>query len=214
MNPAGAPRDLVVLAADSDAYRVLEAILQTPDRLGTRPIAFEIERHPRHDPGCRLGSTEYLRPFLGHFRHALVVFDRDGCGSTQTRRELQDEITANLAANGWQDRARAIVIAPELEIWAWGSWTNLATVLGSRESALREVVTRQGLSISDLDKPTNPKTALGAVIGNRSRSGRRRRRSPRLFGELAANAPLNGCRDPAFRELRRTLRTWFPPPRT
>lgn len=110
--------------------------------------------------------------------------------------------------------ARVIVIAPELEVWAWGSWTNLATVLGSRESALREVVARRGFSISDLGKPTEPKAALGAVVGNRQRSGRQRRRSPRLFGQLAASAPLNGCRDPAFRELRRTLRTWFPPPRT
>ena len=117
MNPAGAPKDLFVLAADADAHRVLEAILKTPARLGIRPVTFEIERHPEHDPGCRRKSTEYLRPFLRRFRHALVVFDRDGCGSTQTRRELQNEITADLAVNGWQDRARAIVIDPELEIW-------------------------------------------------------------------------------------------------
>lgn len=212
MNPAGAPRDLVVLAADADAHRVLEAILKTPDRLGIRPVTFAIERHPGHDPGCWLGATEYLRPFLGRFRHTLVVFDRDGCGSTKTRRQLQNEINAALATNGWQDRARAIVIAPELEIWVWGSWTNLATVLGSTESVLRELLTRQGLPTSDLDKPTDPKTALSTVIGRRHQSGRRNRRSPRLFGQLAANAPLNGCRDPAFRELRRTLRTWFPPP--
>lgn len=207
MNPAGAPKDLFVLAADSDAHRVLEAILKTPARLGIRPVTFEIERHPEHDPGCRLGSTEYLRPFLGRFRHALVVFDRDGCGSTKTRREIQNEITADLAANGWQDRARAIVIAPELEIWVWGSWSNLAKVLESGEAVLREVVTRQGHPISGLGKPTDPKTALGAVIRNRQQSGRRHRRSPRLFEQLATNAPLNGCRDPAFRELRKTLRT-------
>lgn len=211
MNPAGAPKDLFVLAAGSDAHRVLEAILKTPDRLGIRPVTFAIERHPEHDPGCRLGSTKYVRPFLGRFRHALVVFDRDGCGSTDSRREIQNDITADLAANGWQDRARPIVIDPELEICVWGSWKNLATVLESDESVLREVVTRQGPPISGLGKPTDPKTALGAAIRNRQQSGGRHRRSPRLFEQLAANAPLNGCRDPAFRELRETLRTWLPP---
>ncbi len=211
MNPAGAPQDLFVLAADSDAHRVLETILKTPDRPGIRPVTFAIERHPGHDPGCRQKSTEYLRPFLRRFRHALVVFDRDGCRSTKTRRELQNEITAHLAANGWRDRARAIVIAPELEIWVWGSWKNLATVLGSRESALRERLTTEGFPTSDQDKPLDPKDAFGVVVGNRQQSGRRRRRSPRLFGELAAHAPLDGCRDPAFRELRKTLRIWFPP---
>lgn len=214
MNPDGAPSDLFVLVADSDAYRVLEAVLKTPDRLGIRPVTFEIERHPGHDPGCRLGAAEHLRPFLGRFRHALVVFDRAGCGSRKSRREIQAGVTAELAANGWQDRARAIVIAPELEIWVWGSWANLATVLGSTESVLRQLLTRQGFPTSDLGKPLDPKNALGVVVGRKEGAGRQRRRSPRLFGQLTANAPLTGCRDPAFRELRKTLCAWFPPPAT
>lgn len=143
-----------------------------------------------------------------------MVFDRAGCGSRKSRREIQTGVTDELAANGWQDRAKAIVIAPELEIWVWGSWANLATVLGSSEPVLRQLLMRQGLPTSDLGKPLDPKNALGLVVGRTHGSGRQSRRSRRLFGQLAANAPLTGCRDPAFRELRKTLRAWFPAPAT
>lgn len=38
----------------------------------------------------------------------------------------------------------------------------------------------------------------------------RRRRSARIFGEIAARASLHRCTDPAFRKLTATLQDWFP----
>ena len=37
----------------------------------------------------------------------------------------------------------------------------------------------------------------------------RRRRSARIFGEIAAGAPVEGCQDPAFKKLKATLQEWF-----
>ena len=149
MTAAETPRDLMVLVADSDTHRVMESLLSTPERLGIRQITFAIESHVGRDPGCRKGSPEFLRSYLGDFRHALVLFDRKGCGSTKTRREIQEQVRRDLAANGWNDRARAIVIAPELEVLVWGSVENLAQVLGWSEGALRRFVTKRGLLAAD-----------------------------------------------------------------
>ena len=55
-------------------------------------------------------------------------------------------------------------------------------------------------------KPPDPKRAMGAVMQTR-----RIRLSARRFSELAENADFDGCRDPAFNELRQTLQAWFPP---
>ena len=39
---------------------------------------------------------------------------------------------------------------------------------------------------------------------------KRVRKSARKFSELAARVRLSSCQDPAFNELRETLRLWFP----
>ena len=58
-------------------------------------------------------------------------------------------------------------------------------------------------------KPNDPKAAMIQALKGAS-SATRRRRSARIFGEIAANTPLDGCEDPAFKKLTATLREWFP----
>lgn len=210
MNGDRGDGDLFVLVADADARETLSALLCRPGDLGIRPISYRILRHPGRDPGCRLGAVEALRPFLSQFGRALVVFDHDGCGSEEPRRHIQSVANDRLAANGWKGRARTIVIAPELEIWVWGRMSGLTDRLGWNESALRRFLEQRRLGGPGQSKPEDPKRAFQLAVRN---SPLRMGRSPsaRLFGDLAASAPLDGCRDPAFRELRETLRTWFPP---
>lgn len=203
-------KDLIVLVADSDALRALREILARPEDLGTRSIEYEVAYETAHDAACRLRSAETLRTFLRRFRHAIVLFDRHGCSSKESRDRIQEKVTENLRVNGWRDNARAIVIEPELEAWAWGSMTNVARVLGWERLRLERFLARRGFLAAEDSKPSRPKEALEAAVRQAPRS-RRKTVSPRLFGELAEEAPLDGCRDPAFRELRETLRTWFPP---
>lgn len=210
MNDDRTDGDLFVLAADADARETLTALLRRSTDLGIRPISYRILRHPERDPGCRIHAVEALRPFLNHFHRALVVFDHAGCGSGEPRRHIQEVVNERLAVNGWKGRSRTIVIAPESEIWMWGRLAGLTERLGWKESALRRFLERRRLGAPGQSKPEDPKRAFQLAVRN---SPRRTGRSPsaRLFGELAARAPLDGCRDPAFRELRETLRTWFPP---
>lgn len=210
MNDDRTDGDLFVLVADADARETMSALLRRSPDLGIRSISYRILRHPERDPGCRRRAAEALRPFLNHFRRALVVFDHAGCGSGESRRRVQEVVDEQLAVNGWKGRSRTIVIAPELEVWMWGRPAGWTERLGWKGSALRRFLERRRLGDPKQSKPEDPKRAFQLAVRN---SPRRTGRSPsaRLFGELATAAPLDGCRDPAFRELRETLRTWFPP---
>jgi hypothetical protein len=88
--------------------------------LGIRPVAFDVYPHPERDPGCRLKAHEFLRVALASHEHALVLFDRAGCGKEGVgRAALEREVEERLAASGWSARAAAIVMDPELEAWVW-----------------------------------------------------------------------------------------------
>ena len=203
-------KDLVVLVADADAREAICRILQRPGDLGIRSIAYEIEYESGHDAACRVRSAEILRRSLRRFDHAIVIFDRHGCSSEESRDQIQDGVTQNLRINGWKHNGQAIVIEPELETWVWGDTANVAQILGWKESHLDRFLKQNGFLAAKGSKPARPKAAFRAAVRQAPRP-RRKKVSARLFGELAARAPLDGCRDPAFRELRETLRTWFPP---
>ena len=200
--------DLFVLVADQDMEQAVRGLLARPESLEMAPVRFEVRRHPRRDSGCRIGSVEYLRPFLGSYRHALVMFDLDGSGSHRSREETQREVEGVLSRNGWKGRAKTIVIDPELEAWAWAVSAKVPQVLGwnKKYAELRRWLREQGLWPNGSHKPPDPKEAM-----ERAMQESRSRRSSRKFFELAKVISLKRCRDPSFNDFKRTLRTWFPP---
>ena len=204
--PAGA-KDLFVLAADQDLANALEGLFARPGHLSMRNIDFDIERHPNRDSGCRTDAVEYLRPFLRSYRHALVVFDHHGCGSSDSREAIQQDIGQNLMRNGWEDRARVIVIEPELEVWVWADSPEVSQVLGwgSRYRELRRWLASENMWPAGRPKPHDPKEAM-----ERAMRHRRTPLSARKFRELADTVDFDGCKDSAFNELQATLRAWFP----
>lgn len=203
--------DLIVLVADADMMRTATALLARPQALGTARFEFAVEQHPRKDPGCRGNAANVLRRHLTAYRHALVMFDYNGCGSTDSRGRIQATVEAQLARNGWGDRAKAIVIEPELETWIWGDLVSAARNLGwtGRQQKMRPWLTGNGLWPKDQPKPPSPKKALEAVVGRAPR-GRLVRRHPRMYQAIAQAANVERCQDPAFQELVATLRRWFP----
>ena len=122
--------DLVVLVADKDLEEAVQALLPRTDDLKLRSFRFEVRRHPNRDGGCRTGAANFLRPFLQRYLRSLVLFDRDGCGSSGSRAAIQHEVDADLSRNGWANRAKAIVIEPELEAWVWGDLVQTSRILG------------------------------------------------------------------------------------
>ena len=123
------PKDLFVLAADLELANALEGLLSRPRDLGIRDVAFDMERHLNRDSGCRTEAVEYLRPYHRGYQYALVVFDYHGCGSVRPKEVIQRGLE-ELARNGWEDRARVIVIEPELEVWVWSDSPAAYRVLG------------------------------------------------------------------------------------
>ena len=205
-----AMKDLLALVADQDMVETLKSVLSRHQSLGIPPITHQVERHLRRDPGCRADAVRSLRPRLRQYRRAMVVLDRHGCGRESLPREaIQREIEGGLASSGWDDRAKAIVIDPELEAWVWAGTKHVADVLGwpNDYRDLKAWLAGRGLWGAGAAKPSDPKAAMKAVLQERNITN-----SATLFGDLAKRTTWRQCQCPAFAELTQTLKRWFPKP--
>lgn len=199
--------DLIVLVADQDMKATLESLLSRPESIGMRKISSEVRPHPRHDPGCRTQSAEFLRPFTNKFAHALVLFDHEGCGAEQEPAPtLEDAVSGQLCKSGWGDRARVIVIEPELETWVWSDSPLVDECCGWKGELhpMRAWVAEQ-FELQDNGKPVRPKEAFHAVLREMGKIP-----SSALFRQLARQVSLERCQDRALRQLKTTLKNWFP----
>lgn len=134
--------------------------------------------------------------------------DREGCGEERASRdELEAKIEQALRTSGWNDRARAVVIDPELEIWVWNDSPHVQDELGWGESdhSLRTWLQQQGFLTEGTRKPAQAKEALEAALRKV-----RKPRSSAIYQALAEKVTLSRCTDEAFEKLRTTLQMWFP----
>jgi len=200
--------DLVVLVPDKNIEYAVRGLLERPESLGIRDIAFTVHIHVERDPGCLLRGHDFLAPFAQGFEHGLVLFDHEGCGRDDDPAEdLEAEIVSRLSAAGWNGRARAIVIDPELENWVWSDSPHVAECLGwhSDRGDLREWLAGQGLWTPDASKPERPKESMEHVLRTV-----RRPRSSSVYRSLAEQVSFARCTDSAFARLRAVLKEWFP----
>ena len=207
MMTPGTPEDLIVLAADGSIKAVFEAVLNRHHSLGIREISYRVILQPDHDPGVLQSGHKLLQAQSKNYRHGLTVCDRQGCGKEfRPREELEASIEKHLS-NHWGDRAAAIVIDPELEIWVWTDSPHVAEVIGwpSGMPALQHWLRSEGFLAEGQVKPNDPKTALQKAVRLR-----KKRQSSSLFRILASKVSLKNCIDPAFLKLRATLTRWFP----
>lgn len=199
---------MVLLVGDKNTELALRGLLSRPQAPGIRPLQCDIYPHPRHDPGCRLESHQFLRSFVRSHDHALVVFDREGCGRDASSREaLEQELENALSQTGWADRATAIVIDPELEAWVWSESPHVEKVLArtGRDPTLRQWLQQRGLLLPGQVKPDRPKEAMLAALRTVQKPP-----SSSLFEQLAKTVGLTHCADPAFLKLTGVLKKWFP----
>lgn len=206
MNYAARKKDLIVLAADADIEKVAEGLLDRSENLGIAQIDFDVFRHNNRDAGCRTQAANFLRQYIRDYHRSLVLFDRKCCSSSRSRVDIQKEVESDLRRNGWKNRSKAIVIDPELEAWVWGYQEALPALKwnGSYRS-LKGWLSKRRLWPASAAKPPDPKKALKAVMKHT-----KRRRSPRIFEQIAREANFKHCQDAAFDELRSTLQLWFP----
>ncbi len=202
-------KDLVVLAADRHMQSALSRLLRSRTAaLRMRDVASDVFAHPQHDPGCAREGVSFLARFAGAYEHGLLVFDHEGSGKEQTPPEtLQHDLDESFAQSEWGDSAKAIVVDPELEAWVWSRSPHVATVVGwtDQSVSLPDWLLSEGFLRPGETKPRRPKEALEAAL--------RRARMPHsaaLFDQLAARVSVERCQDRSFRDLKATLRKWFP----
>lgn len=200
-------KDLALLVADKNMDFAMRGILGHPERLGIRAVTPpKIIVHDRHDGGVRTTGPETLAAFRSEFGHGIVMLDLEGSGAgAMDAIDLENELDERLAKT-WGDRAKSIVIVPELDVWAWGSDHAMAGVLGwSKDQKMRVWLGERGHAFYENQKPARPKDALTDLMFEL-----REPRSSKLYQRLMERISLAKCVDPAFNRLKSALQTWFP----
>lgn len=199
-------KDLVILVADKNAQFALKGALGRPESLGIRPIEFEFRVHPGRDGGTRKSGPDVLSLERRRFAHALLVLDFEGCGTDlASATELEAQLDGRLSVH-WNDKAKSIVIYPELDVWVWGSDNAVeAAIDWPADKSLRSWLCEQGFVLEANGKPTRPKEAMEAALRLPNLP-----RSSALYQSIAEKISLRRCGDEAFSRLRRQLREWFP----
>ena len=202
-------KDIVVLSADKNMEHTIKGLISRPQALGIRPVMADVVVHPRHDPGCAIEGVDFLSGFSEQYRHGLLIFDYEGSGRENklSLDELQSLLNNDLNRSPWQDRAKAIVLYPELEAWIWSVSQHMDDVAGwrNRNPSLRRWLVEQGWLQDGTVKPSRPKEAFEAALREV-----KKRRSSSLYQQIAERVSLENCADAAFREFKETLQGWFP----
>ena len=175
--------DIIILVADKNMEGCIDGLLQRlPTVLGIAPFSYEIFVHSYRDPGCRLDADSFLRGFQNRYKYALVVFDREGCGREDlSRTDIEAELEKRLSISGWNDRAKVVVIDPELENWVWVKSPRLAQIINwNNIDDLHEWLLEKGFSFNDKHKPLRPKEAFEMALRES-----KKRRSSSIYNDIA-----------------------------
>jgi len=204
---SGATRELVVLAADKNAEAAIQGILARHQSLAIGQVDAQIFVHPNRDAGCLNEAHDFLRPFTRQYRQAIVIMDFQGCGRERlTPEQIEQDMENELSRSGWEQRAAAIVIAPELEAWVWNASRELERIVRwNNELDIYSWLRQENLLEQGQVKPPQPKEALERILRLLHRP-----RTSSLFRQLAENVSLRNCIDRAFVKLKNTLQQWFP----
>lgn len=201
-------QDLAIVAADKQIAHTLEGLLSRPQSIGIRPIQPPtIVEHPHRDPGVWKRGHELLAFYANDHAHGLVVLDHAWDGNPYDRPEELARTIEESCRPAWGERAKCIVIDPELENWVWTRSQRVAKELRWPDyQQLGQWLAARGHTFSDMGKPQDPKAAYQDALREKQLPA-----SARLFRRLAENVSFRSCRDPAFLSLLSALRSWFPP---
>jgi hypothetical protein len=201
-------KDLVVLAADKDLELTLRGLFSRPQAIGIREISYSIFIESEHDPACAMRGVQSLAIFAAQYQHALLIFDHEGCGKENlTKEKLSGDLNEEFVRSAWGDRAKAIVISPELEAWVWSDSPHVDEIAGwqRHRPGLRSWLRDHGWLQQNEVKPESPKEAFEAALRERKIP-----RSSSLYLQMAQKVSLKRCVDPSFNEFCNLLRQWFP----
>ena len=153
-------KDLLVVAADKSMQQALKGLLARPQALGIREVEVDIYPHPRHDPGCALRGVEFMSDWSDQYHHGLLMFDHEGSGREQTHpQELQKALNEDFANSAWGERAKTVILCPELEVWVWSDSPHVSRVAGwgNGNRQLRSWLIEQNISKKVNQSPHVPR---------------------------------------------------------
>jgi len=200
-------KDLIILVADQNMRDCIEGLIpRFPHVLNISTFSYDIFVHSNRDPGCRTQSTAFLASFQNKYRFGLVVFDKEGCGNESlSRSELETEVETSLSRTGWRDRAKVIVIDPELENWIWVKSARLAEIINWENiDSLYQWLSDQEYLTDESPKPKRPKEAFEAALYIS-----KKRRSSSIYKQIASRVSFRNCTDQSFLKFIQCMNDWF-----
>lgn len=205
-------RDLAIVLADQDARAVVTALITKRwQSLGIRALSFDPELDITRDAagkdsGCYFRGAALLSPRRKTHRHGLVILDEQW-GGTPGWQAIEESVSRELKQE-WGDDAEIVVIAPELEVWAFVQSEHIERALRwpEKNGPLRAWLEARDAWPASSAEPPDPKSALEKCAAQG-----RVRITPRWFEDFAGGSVgLTRCTDRSFQRLVAALRRWFP----
>lgn len=202
--------NLIVLVADRNTQFLMQGLFTRHQSFGIKDISESIDHifvHIQRDAGCYNQCSEFLKPFYKDYNYALVIFDHEGCGQEhKSREEIENELEQKLSISGWENRAKVIVLEPEIESWVWSNSPHVEKVLGWEEKNpdLKTWLQNKGFLQEDEIKPSRPKEAVEEAMREV-----RKPRSSSIYQQLSEKVSFKHCIDESFLKLKLTLQEWF-----
>lgn len=212
-------KDLIVLVADNDAEQTINSLLQRANlnylfNINFLQNGFDIIRNAGKDAGTRKDAPSLLRSYLTTHKHALVLFDYEGCGreGQVSCENVENELEEALTKNGWDKESVSVVVFdPEVEIWVWSGYNSpqVRNFLGWKDTTtdLENWLEQNNFKKPGEIKPVRPKEAVEAIWRIT-----RKKHSSSHFAQLATDISkknLDACNDRAFLKFKSTLQKWF-----
>jgi hypothetical protein len=202
--------NLIILVADRNTQFLMQGLLIRHQSFGITDLSASLEHifvHFQRDAGCYNGCSEFLRPYTKDYEHCLVIFDHEGSGQENKSRDaIENELEQKLSLSGWGNRAKVIVLEPEIEAWVWSDSPHIEEILGWRERTpnLRNWLKTKGFIKNEEIKPTRPKEAVEEAMREV-----RKPRSSAVYQQIAERVSFKNCTDKSFLKLKITLQEWF-----
>ena len=202
--------DLITLVADRNTLFLIQGLFLRHKSFGIKDLSATLDHifaHSQRDAGCYNQCSEFLRPYTHDYKYALVIFDHEGSGQeVKSREQIETELEEKLAISGWENRAKVIVLEPEIESWVWSNSPHVDKILGweNENPNLRDWLKIKGFLKQTEFKPSRPKEAVEEAMEKVKKP-----RSSAIYQQIAEKVSFKNCTDASFIKLKETLQDWF-----
>ena len=196
--------DLVLVVADKNMDFTLRGILDRPRSLGIRAITYKTVVHPGHDGGVRTSGPDLLASLRSAVGHGIVMLDLEGAGAAGDAPSVEAELDWRLRPT-WGNRARSVVIEPELDAWIWGSDNAIRQALDCSIADIRGWLRDSDFRFRPSRKPERPTEAFEHLMREL-----KEQRASAIYRKITSKISLERCSDSAFVRFKTMLQRWFP----